>query len=121
MWLAQALSLLMAEAGGAGKVCTFSSNPELVDVPYLPTESVGRLGEVGDLGRRADSLLNIEWGMNTDVDRMWDLLIALAVQEGWSAQEVAAAKVVILSDMEFDEARNDNVPWETAHETTCRK
>jgi hypothetical protein len=95
MDVAIALSLLMAEAGEGGKICTFHESPKLVDVPGLPKAEDGFLGGVGDLGRRADFVKGIDWGMSTDIDRVWDLLIEEALDQGWGPETVAAMKVVV--------------------------
>jgi len=95
MDVAIALSLLMAEAGEGGKICTFHESPKLVDVPGLPKTEDGFLGSVGDLGRRADFVKGIDWGMSTDIDRVWDLLIEEALEQGWGPETVAAMKVVV--------------------------
>ena len=95
MDVAIALSLLMAEAGEGGKICTFHESPKLVDVPGLPKAGDGFLGGVGDLGRRADFVKGIDWGMSTDIDRVWDLLIEEALEQGWGPESVAAMKVVV--------------------------
>eukprot|EP00961_Rhodomonas_salina_P293876 3934095-Rhodomonas_salina.1 len=63
----------------------------------------------------------MEWGGSTDVDAVFDQLLRTAADTQLTAHDVAKMTVVIFSDMEFDAARQGNVPWETAHEAICAK
>jgi hypothetical protein len=90
--VALSLGLYFAERNESafkGKFFTFSGCPEIVDVK-------------GNTLR--DKLLRMEksdWGMSTDIERLFDLYLSLAKQ---SKPEDCPESIIIISDMEFDEA-----------------
>ena len=69
---------------------TFSSRPQL------------QLLE-GSLADRLDQLERADWGMNTDLKATFELILDQAVKHNVPLSEMPT-KVLILSDMEFDEA-----------------
>ena len=71
---------------------TFSSKPQL------------QLLE-GSLADRLDQLERADWGMNTDLQKTFKLILNQAVKHNIPLSEMPT-KVLILSDMEFDSAIN---------------
>jgi hypothetical protein len=69
---------------------TFSANPTL---QYLK----------GNLRDRFNQLASAEWGMNTNVERVFDLILDQAKKNSVPESEMPT-KILILSDMEFDSA-----------------
>ena len=69
---------------------TFSANPTL---QYLK----------GNLRDRFNQLARAEWGMNTNIEKVFDLILNQAKKNSVPESEMPT-KVLILSDMEFDAA-----------------
>jgi len=69
---------------------TFSSNP-----------SVQKL--VGNLSDRVKQLRTADWGMSTNLESTFNLLLEQAIKHGVS-QDDMPTKILILSDMEFNQA-----------------
>ncbi|KAK9926254.1 hypothetical protein M0R45_023495 [Rubus argutus] len=121
-----ALGLLVSELceePWKGKVITFSHNPQL------------HLIRGDSLKSKSESVKKIDWGMNTDFQKVFDLLLQVAVN-GQLKPEQMIKKVFVFSDMEFDQAsghnrscyyiRNqnesqNNSSWETDYEVIQRK
>jgi hypothetical protein len=64
----------------------------------------------GTLHSRVHQLSTADWGMNTDLQAVFSLILRKAVENGLSEDDMPT-KVIIISDMEFDQARgyhNDN-------------
>lgn len=88
-------------------ILTFSANPKLEVLS-------------GSLSERMNQLAYAEWGMNTNLEAAFRLILEQAVKHSVSADEMPD-KILILSDMEFDEAtesldrswgrRNDIPAW----------
>ncbi|MCH2174287.1 MAG: DUF2828 family protein [Lentisphaeria bacterium] len=110
---------MMAPAGGNGKVTcldvaislglyisernfglfkdafiTFSAMPEL---QYLK----------GNLKSRYEQLAHSTWGMNTNIQAVFELILNQALSVGLKAKDMPA-KILILSDMEFDVATSSS-------------
>ncbi|XBI04024.1 hypothetical protein VPH35_132371 [Triticum aestivum] len=88
------------------RVITFSAAPELHRIR----------GET--LLEKAEFICEMEWGMNTDFQAVFDQLLRVAVA-GKVPPERMVRKVFVFSDMEFDEASSR--PWETDYEAITRK
>ena len=69
---------------------TFSESPELQKTS-------------GNLKERYDQMQSSEWGMNTDLTAVFNLILDQAVKHG-VAQDDMPSKILIISDMEFDRA-----------------
>lgn len=69
---------------------TFSANPKL---QYL----------TGDLNDRFNQLKRADWGMNTNIDAVFNLILNQATKHNLPESEMPT-KVLILSDMQFDSA-----------------
>lgn len=66
----------------------------------------------GDLNDRFTQLVRGEWGMNTNLESAFRLVLDQAVKHNL-AQDQMPDKILILSDMQFDEAtRNNDRPWD---------
>lgn len=73
---------------------TFSSNPKL---QYLS----------GSLKDRYTQLYQADWGMNTNIKAAFDMILKQAVKHKLNQSEMPD-KILILSDMQFDSAINNN-------------
>ncbi len=73
---------------------TFSASPQM---NYLK----------GTLRDRVNQLHRADWGMNTDLYKSFKLILDSAVRDNISEDEMPT-KVLILSDMEFDESQRDS-------------
>ncbi|XP_010513748.1 PREDICTED: uncharacterized protein LOC104789797 [Camelina sativa] len=96
-----ALGLLVSELSEEpwrGKLITFSKNPEL------------HLVEGDDLRSKTEFVMNMEWDMNTDFQKVFDLILEVAV-EGKLKPEEMIKRVFVFSDMEFDQASTSTSPY----------
>lgn len=124
-----ALGLLLSELSGEpwkGKVITFSHDPQL------------HLIQGDDLSSKCEFIRRMEWGSNTDFQKVFDLLLEVAVN-GNLKPEHMIKRIFVFSDMEFDEAsassfwyprrwgwdtgsgREESGKWETDYEVIQRK
>ena len=108
MEISTSLALYFAERNKgyfANKFLTFSERPQLVEV----------WGET--LTQKLRSIETADWGMNTDIERTFDALLAAAVASGDT--ENIPRVIYIISDMEFDRCATG--ADETAFENAKRK
>ncbi|KAE8098702.1 hypothetical protein FH972_016746 [Carpinus fangiana] len=128
-----ALGLLVSELSEEpwkGKVITFSANPQL------------HLIKGDSLLAKTNFIRKMEWGGNTDFQKVFDQILQVAV-EGKLTEDQLIKRVFVFSDMEFDEASgqrcvnyynyygygsygnvdrgNDSNSWETDYEVIQRK
>ncbi|XP_031489744.1 uncharacterized protein LOC116257269 [Nymphaea colorata] len=104
-----ALGLLVSELSSKpwnGHLLTFSENPQLHEI------------EGGTLAEKYQFVENMQWGMNTDFQKVFDLILKIAV-DGTLTQDQMIKRVFVFSDMEFDEASAN--PWETDYMAIVRK
>ncbi|GAB2219165.1 hypothetical protein Droror1_Dr00006796 [Drosera rotundifolia] len=104
-----ALGLLVSELSEEpwkGKLITFSQNPQLHVI------------KGNDLKSKVEFIKNMDWGMNTDFQKVFDLMLEVAVQGNLKEQDMIK-RVIVFSDMEFDEASAN--PWETDYMAIKRK
>ncbi|RCV05196.1 hypothetical protein SETIT_1G063500v2 [Setaria italica] len=104
-----ALGLLVSELSDdpwRGRVITFSERPELHRIA----------GET--LAEKISFVRTMDWGMNTNFQAVFDKILEVAV-EARLAPERMVKRVLVFSDMEFDQASAE--PWETDHEAIVRK
>ncbi|KAE9454796.1 hypothetical protein C3L33_13314, partial [Rhododendron williamsianum] len=109
MEVSVALGVLVSELSEEpwkGKLITFSKNPTLQMV----------LG--GDLRSKTDFVRRMEWGMNTDFQKVFDLILEVAVNAKLTEEQMIK-RVFVFSDMEFDRASAR--PWETDYQAIVRK
>ena len=89
--VAVSLGLYVSErAGGVFKdqFITFSGEPEMLTLK-------------GNLSQRYDQMAGSGWGMNTDIGKVFKLILNAAVKHNVAEKEMPT-KILILSDMEFD-------------------
>lgn len=96
----------MSEEPWKGRVITFSKNPQLQKI------------EGGSLKEKMRFVQSMDWGMNTDFQKVFDRLLEVAV-EGKLEKEKMIRRIFVFSDMEFDQASANN--WGTDYEVICRK
>ncbi|KAF3501619.1 hypothetical protein F2Q69_00044956 [Brassica cretica] len=127
MEVSVALGLLISELTEEpwrGKMITFSGDPELQVV------------EGDDLRAKTRFVRRMKWGMNTDFQKVFDLILKVAV-DGKLKPEEMIKRVFVFSDMEFDQAASsssvscygtrqtyntrDANTWESDYEAIARK
>lgn len=94
--VALSLGLYFAERNEGqfkGKFFTFSHNPHIVTV------------KGNTLYERLHNMCRADWGMNTNIEKVFDLYLKLAKE---SKVTTCPDSLIIISDMEFDEASNAN-------------
>ncbi|PWA68630.1 hypothetical protein CTI12_AA303890 [Artemisia annua] len=104
-----ALGLLVSELSEEpwkGHVITFSESPEL------------HLVEGPDLKSKTEFIENMNWGMNTNFQKVFDKMLEVAVSNKLGEDDMVK-RVYVFSDMEFDQA--SSCPWETDYEAIQRK
>ncbi|KAH9329153.1 hypothetical protein KI387_001261 [Taxus chinensis] len=104
-----ALGLLvsdMSEEPWRGHIITFSENPEL------------HLVQGESLAEKYAFTENTEWDMNTDFQKVFDLLLTMACKNNLPPEKMIK-QLFVFSDMEFDEASLN--PWETDYMVIKRK
>nr|XP_043629551.1 uncharacterized protein LOC122600841 [Erigeron canadensis] len=109
MEVSVALGLLVSELSAEpwkGHVITFSQSPEL------------HLIEGRNLRSKTEFIRNMDWGFNTNFQRVFDKMLEVAVN-GKLSEDDMVKRVFVFSDMEFDQASSD--PWETDYEAIQRK
>lgn len=109
MEVSVALGLLVSELSvepWKGKVITFSAYPEI------------HLIKGDDLQSKTQFVRNMEWGMNTNFQRVFDLILEVAVN-GKLKEDQMIKRIFVFSDMEFDEASANS--WETDYQAITRK
>lgn len=104
-----ALGILISELSERpwkGKLITFSADPSLQTL-------------TGDtLKEKKQFVESMDWGMNTDFQKVFDLILAVAV-EGKLKESDVVKRVFVFSDMEFDQASAND--WETDYQAIQRK
>jgi hypothetical protein len=109
-----ALGLLVSELSEEpwkGKVITFSSHPEI------------HLIQGDTLLEKTQFIRRMDWGGNTDFQKVFDQILKVAV-EGKQTKDQLIKRVVVFSDMEFDQASRHyygSNPWEIDYEIIQRK
>ena len=109
MEVAIALSLLTAQLSKPpfnDVVCTFSSQPELHKIPN------------GTLLEQVNSLSDANFGMSTDLQAVFDLILKLAEETKLPACDMVKT-LFIFSDMQFDDC--GGVKFETDYKVIQRK
>ncbi|KAB2633705.1 hypothetical protein D8674_029952 [Pyrus ussuriensis x Pyrus communis] len=104
-----ALGLLVSELNEEpwkGKIITFSRQPQL------------HLVKGDDFRSKWKFIREMEWGMNTDFQKVFDLILQVAVN-GRLKPKHMIKRIFVFSDMEFDQASSNS--WETDYEAIQRK
>ncbi|OMP02538.1 hypothetical protein COLO4_11011 [Corchorus olitorius] len=110
MEVSVALGVLVSELSDEpwkGKLITFSANPEL------------QMVKGDDLKTKTHFVRYMKWGMNTDFQKVFDLILKVAV-EGKLKPEQMIKRLFVFSDMEFDQASTSR-RWETDYQVIVRK
>ena len=87
-------------------IITFSGEPELEILK-------------GDLKQRFGQLQRANWAMNTDLQKVFELILDQAKKNNVPESEMPT-KILILSDMEFDEAVNSTPRWGVVKEEVSK-
>ena len=91
--VAMSLGLYVAERNTGifkDKMITFSASPQLVEVdPAWP------------LKQKVEYMLDMDWGMNTNLEAVFRLVLDAAVQASLPAEQMPQC-IIIISDMQFD-------------------
>lgn len=109
MEVSVALGVLVSELSEEpwkGKLITFSENPEL------------QVLEGDSLRSRTDFVGEMEWGMKTDFQKVFDLILQVAVNGNLKPEQMIK-RLFVFSDMEFDQASAN--PWETDYQVIVNK
>ncbi|KAL1568153.1 hypothetical protein AAHA92_03554 [Salvia divinorum] len=109
MEVSVALGILVSELSEEpwkGKLITFSDNPELQKV------------EGESLKSKTEFVESMDWELNTDFQKVFDVILKVAVDGKLKAEEMIK-RLFVFSDMEFDQASTN--PWETDYEAIVRK
>lgn len=75
-------------------VMTFSESPNLVKLS-------------GKFKQKLDSIYKLDWGMNTDIEKVFDCLLKFA-KDNKVQQKDMPEYLLIMSDMQFDQCVSDN-------------
>ncbi|XP_057448092.1 uncharacterized protein LOC130739727 [Lotus japonicus] len=108
MEVSVALGLLVSELSvepWKGKVITFSENPQL------------HLIKGDDLYSKTRFVRNMDWGYNTNFQKVFDLILEVAVN-GNLKEDQMIKRIIVFSDMEFDQASANS--WETDYQVITR-
>ncbi|XP_058772556.1 uncharacterized protein LOC131646565 [Vicia villosa] len=109
MEVSVALGLLVSELSEEpwkGKVITFSAEPQL------------HLIEGDNLMSKTEFVSNMDFGINTDFQKVFDRILDVAVN-GKLKEEQMIKRIFVFSDMEFDQASANS--WETDYQSITRK
>ncbi|CAK9319387.1 unnamed protein product [Citrullus colocynthis] len=104
-----ALGLLVSELSEdpwKGKAITFSADPQL------------HLIQGDSLKSKTDFIKNMDWGGNTDFQKVFDQILKVAV-DAKLKEEQMIKRLFVFSDMEFDQASTNS--WETDYQVIVRK
>ncbi|KAG7583286.1 Uncharacterized conserved protein UCP015417 vWA [Arabidopsis suecica] len=103
MEVSVALGLLVSELSEEpwkGKLITFSKDPQL------------HLVKGDDLRSKTEFVRNMQWDMNTDFQKVFDLILEVAVEAKLKPEEMIKT-LFVFSDMEFDQASYPSNGWDT--------
>lgn len=109
MEVSVALGVLVSELSSKpwkGKLITFSKNPQL------------QIVEGNDLKSKTKFVRNMDWCMNTDFQKVFDLILEVAVR-GKLKPEKMIKRLFVFSDMEFDQA--SRCSWKTDDQNIVMK
>lgn len=81
----------------ANHFITFSSHPELVEFEGV------------DIVDKFNRCVRADWGMNTNLQAVFDMLLNTAMKQGVKAEDMPT-RIYIFSDMEFDECVSFDTP-----------
>lgn len=88
-------------------IITFSANPEYVN-----------FSQCKSLAEKINKLSRAKWDMNTDLQKVFDLILATATKSKLSAIDMPQ-RIIIISDMQFDQACGRNN--KSNYDVVCEK
>ena len=104
MDVAVALGILVSQCSRnvrfKDKVITFDSNPKLIDI-----------GTMENLHRKVQHVYSMPWGYNTDIVKVFKMLLDHATMYGVSAEDMIDT-VFIFTDMQFDKASGHHTTFD---------
>ncbi|KAL8489016.1 hypothetical protein ACS0TY_025066 [Phlomoides rotata] len=109
MEVSVALGVLVSELSEEpwkGRLITFSASPKL------------QMVEGDSLREKTMFVRRMEWGMNTNFQKVFDLILEVAMNGKLKADDMIK-RLFVFSDMEFDQASQN--PWETDYQAIVRK
>ncbi|XP_016478850.1 uncharacterized protein LOC107800214 [Nicotiana tabacum] len=109
MEVSVALGVLVSELSEEpwkGKLITFSADPAMQKV------------EGDTLKEKTEFIRCMDWGMNTNFQKVFDRILEVAV-EGKLSEDQMIKRLFVFSDMEFDQASEN--AWETDYQAIQRK
>lgn len=92
----------------ANHFMTFSSRPQMVEVQGF------------DFCDKVLRMYKADWGMNTDIEAVFDLMLKVAV-DNQCAQSEIAEHIIVISDMEYDECTYRDAQTKTLFETLRKR
>ena len=109
MLVAIGLSILVSELGTTIKdrVMTFSQNPTWINLENL------------DIVSKIQKVMNAEWGMNTNFEKVYKLLIDVIKTKKLKQRDIP--NIIVFSDMQFDQASGRDNIWETHYEKIVKE
>ena len=103
IYVAISLGMYFAERNKGvyhNKFITFSERPEIQDI------------KGGDIFQKAQCLEKADWGYNTNIEKVFKVILMTARQSNTPAPEMVK-RIFIISDMEFDQCtEGDKTPFE---------
>lgn len=102
------LSQLDLDSPFANKVITFSENPVWINLESYETYL-----------EKYRAIKSSQWAMNTDLEKAFNLILSVAIEHQISSEEMEGFKLIIFSDMQFDQASKR--PWNTLHQELSYK
>ena len=110
MEVAIALGILVSEVASpafANRCLTFSADPTWVELEPSMT-----------LAEKVMEVQRADWGMNTNFEKATEKILEVAIKAKLEPDDIP--DLIVFSDMQFDEARNDSNNWESDHERRNR-
>ena len=111
MEVAIALGILVSEITSpsyANRCLTFSERPEWVEIdPSMPLEE------------KVHRVQRAPWGISTNFEQACEHILKVAVKAKLQPEDIP--DLIVFSDMQFDEASDQNGAWETHQERIVRR
>lgn len=111
MYVAIGLGILVSEMNQTinSRILTFSESPEWVDLQGL------------DIIEKIDKVMKSKWGMNTNFEKVYGLLIDVVKTKKLKQSEIP--NLIVFSDMQFDAASTSGIndTWETHYAKIFRE
>lgn len=111
MNVAIGLGILLSEINTGplkDKFITFSANPSFID-----------LSKENNIVSKIIKTKDSEWGMNTDFEAVYNMILDIVKTKKLKQNEIP--DIIVLSDMQFDEARTSKDSWKTHHQNIVDK